>query len=199
MGKVNINIEYPPTIQPGEDRFFNRGIEIDSFKGKIYLEIRCSDITITSMTGLERNKIPIEGTATSQYIPLHYLADKTALINSKKEIGVFIYEKSILWRNLIFLILGSVIWLSPTLLLLFRPSIIDFKIGIGEFFIINIPQYVLFTLLFSLKRVSLIFEKMITYKVTHTVFKESYGVFDFVTIKESSRYTKDNLFFSFDN
>jgi hypothetical protein len=199
MSDILVNMEYPSELQPGEDRFFSKGLEIDPFKGRIHIEIRCSDIIITSSEKNEENIIIIKGNNKTQHIPLHFHGLNSAVINTKKEIGVFVYKKTILWKNLFFLLFISFLWFSPTFILLFRPSLITFKIGLGQFFIINIPQYILFALIFSIKRLSSIFNLIIAYKVSKSSFKESFGIFNFIKVVNNSTYTKDNLSFKFKN
>jgi len=196
MKEIKINIEYPSEIQPGGDRFFIRGLEVSPFKGIIHLEIRCSEVVVTSSQKGENNIITIKGSETIQFIPLHYNVLKAANISTRKELGIFIYKKKILWENIFFIAFLSILWFSPTIILLFRPSIFTFKLGIGAFFVINIPQYVLFALLFNLKRAASIFNKIITYKLSEKLYKDSYGIFDFITITNKPSNSKDNMTFT---
>lgn len=179
---VEVTIQYPSYMRPGEDRFINKGLKIGAFNGKIKLEIRCNDIIITSNNPHQSNNIEINGLDEEQLLSLHYHAQRDLNTPLKKEFGIFISKKCIDKLKLSILSSLVVLFTLPSLTLAFKFTFLKVNLSLGDIAIVNLPLFLIISFIFTAHRFSLILKKIIEYEVSVFYHQSSHGMLDIINI-----------------
>lgn len=195
INSVEINIQYPSHIKPGEDRFIKNGLEIGPFNGKLGIEIRCRDILVTSIMPGKHNYIEIKGANEKQILSLHYHASSNLIIPLKKEFGVFV-SKNIVSKLKTTILAGLLlVFILPSLVIAFKTSFLTVGVSFGDIFAINFPVFLILSILFTAQRLSLVFKQILEYKIFVDVHQSSHGILDIIYVDNNPVHSVDNMSF----
>ena len=193
---VKINCCYPIQLQPGEDKFIRDGITISPFSGTIFLEMRCTDISVTSHYSEEEkvNMIRINGRKVSQTIPLHYNVNSNTIAPIRKEFGIFLYKKIINIKRLLVFCFFIFVFCLPSIALAFKSSFVKLDISINDLVAINLPLFLIIALIFTGKRLLSILKHLLHYSVFIDLPHSAHGIHDIISIvKNKSDNGNDNM------
>ena len=196
MTKVYITIRYPTSLRPGDERFFDSGLEVSEFNGRIGIEFRLRHILVSSHDSNSQNLISIKGNRNKQFIALHYEAVPGATIPSRKEIGIFIWKYHIAWVKLLCFTLLCIIIFLPAILYPFENSFIRTSIVIGGFLVIGLPLTFLLGLFLQIKRIIYLWKKLFEKGVLVGYPAGAYGGKATITLIDNKQnYEEDRLDF----
>lgn len=195
-GSVEININYPPELSPGEDRYFMNGIEINGYKGKLHIDFFVTGIDIFSNNGVNK-VINIDCKKNITNIPLFYHAREDLCPPIRKEIGVKVFQRKFSKLRIAYITILIAMLILPQIAIMMKSSLFSISLTLEQSILVSIPGYLILGLFLATNRLKNMLDTVLKYDLEISSSESSHGVQDIINIRESSKYMTDNMKFSY--